>query len=81
MSTISDEDAKALMEAVARAIEIKKPEILAKYINVGYGVAYGGLEKFSLELNMPVGERPIGAIMKEEFERLKEGKPLNKAKQ
>jgi hypothetical protein len=75
MSTISDADAKAFMEAVARAIEIKKPEILAEYITVGYGVD-NGMEKFSLELNMPVGERPIGAIIKEDFERLKEGKPL-----
>lgn len=78
MST--DTDAKAFMEAVARAIEIKKPEILAKYISVGYGIGEG-LEKFSLEINMPVGKRTIGAIIKEEYERIKQGKPLNKAKQ
>lgn len=74
MSTMSDADAKAFMEAVSRAIEIKKDEIMAKYIIVGYGVNINW-EKFSLELNMPVGNRPFGAIVKEEYERIK-GKPL-----
>ena len=68
-----DKEACAFMKAVAKAIEIKLPDILSKFITVGYGIDHNGWEKFSLQLDMPMGERSFGAVLQEEYERIIQG--------
>ena len=68
----SNEEASAFLKAVAKAIEIKLPDISAKFITVGYGIDHGW-EMFSLQLNMPMGERSFGAVLQEEYGRIIQG--------